>query len=396
MRGGSNTPYPRPYEISPMKLAFVFFAYFPRGGLTRDALAIARACKSRRHEVRFYAATCRGDIARSEFAIRLLPARAFTNHGKNRKFVRALPGAVAEFAPDLIVGFNKMPNLDIYYAADICLAEKYHTRAWWHSATPRARHFLAMEQAVFSPRADTEILMISAPQKRLYQTHYGTPENRITLLPPGIARDRIAGDDAAVRRDRVRAEWRLRADEKLLLCVGSGFRTKGLDRSLRALAALPEPARLLIIGEDKIAAHQKLARDLGVGARAHFLRGRDDVKDFLIAADALLHPARYENTGTVLLEAMVAGTPVIATDVCGYAEYIKAYDMGVVLPSPFSHNDFMRALKNLLGADPAPYRERGRRFAATADIYDMPLHAARLLEKMAATIAAREPPRRTL
>lgn len=44
-----------------------------------------------------------------------------------------------------------------------------------------------------------------------------------------------------------------------------------------------------------------------------------------------LHPAYSENTGTVLLEAMVAGLPVIATDVCGYAHYIVDEHMGKVL-----------------------------------------------------------------
>ena len=64
-----------------------------------------------------------------------------------------------------------------------------------------------------------------------------------------------------------------------------------------------------------------------------FLGGRSDVPRFLLGADLLIHPAYHENTGTALLEALVAGLPVLVTDVCGYAHYIAEADAGRVLPS---------------------------------------------------------------
>ena len=46
-------------------------------------------------------------------------------------------------------------------------------------------------------------------------------------------------------------------------------------------------------------------------------------------ADLLIHPAYNENTGTVLLEALVAGLPVLVSAVCGYAHYIAEADAGL-------------------------------------------------------------------
>lgn len=54
------------------------------------------------------------------------------------------------------------------------------------------------------------------------------------------------------------------------------------------------------------------------------------------AADLLLHPAVQEAAGIVLLEAIVAGLPVLTTEVCGYAHYINAAQCGVVIPEPFA------------------------------------------------------------
>ena len=63
--------------------------------------------------------------------------------------------------------------------------------------------------------------------------------------------------------------------------------------------------RLVAIGRDKPGEYQRLARRLGVAERFTILPGRDDIPRFLQGADLLLHPARYENTGAVLIEAVV-------------------------------------------------------------------------------------------
>ena len=65
-------------------------------------------------------------------------------------------------------------------------------------------------------------------------------------------------------------------------------------------------ARLIAIGDDKPVRFVKQARQLGIAERFTIWKGRDDIPQVLQGGDLLLHPAYYENTGTVLLEAVVA------------------------------------------------------------------------------------------
>ena len=218
-------------------------------------------------------------------------------------FAARLPGAAAEFSPDLIVGFNKMPGLDVYYAADAAFAVKRSARGFLYRMTPRCRQHFAFEKAVFGRESETEILMISRAQIAVHQHFYDTPDARMTLLPPGISREHIigAGEDAAARRAAFRAELGIADTDKALLALGSGFRIKGLERTLRGLAALP-PAlaartHLWVVGEDNAAPFERLARKLGVGARVRFFGGRDDAPEFLLGADVLAHPAHLETAG---------------------------------------------------------------------------------------------------
>jgi UDP-glucose:(heptosyl)LPS alpha-1,3-glucosyltransferase len=288
---------------------------------------------------------------------------------------------------DAVVGFNKMPGLDIYYCADPCFEHKSrHLRPWWYRLTPRYRHFSHYERAIFTPGEPVEILMISPVQQALFERYYGTEPSRMTMLPPGISRDRRAPANAAEVRAEFRRELGLSDDQLLLLQIGSGFRTKGLDRSLEGMASLPESlrkrTRLFVIGQDDAAGFRSQAEGLGIAEQVQFFFGRDDVPRFLQGADLLIHPAYAENTGTVLLEAVVAGLPVLVTDVCGYAHYVAEAGAGKVLASPFDREAFSRELMSMLLADRSKWRNNGLQFADTADIYDMPARAADVIDRV--------------
>jgi UDP-glucose:(heptosyl)LPS alpha-1,3-glucosyltransferase len=180
--------------------------------------------------------------------------------------------------------------------------------------------------------------MISEVQQPLFIKHYDTPLERFHLLPPGIAQDRRRPADADQIRAGFRAEFNLKDDDLLLVQIGSGFKTKGVDRSLKALAALPaelkKRTRLFVIGQDDPKLFQ-MQSATWAWATTTFLKGRSDIPRFLLGADLLIHPAYNENTGTVLLEALVAGLPVLVSAVCGYAHYIAEADAGLVLDEPF-------------------------------------------------------------
>ncbi len=118
-------------------------------------------------------------------------------------------------------------------------------------------------------------------------------------------------------------------DEPVILSVGNLIPIKGHELLLRALAAIHNQfprLSLEIIGEGPERPRlQKLAADQGIAGRVHFRgrQGRRQVADAMRRATVFALPSRYEGLGCVYLEAMSAGTPVIACRGQGIEEVIE-------------------------------------------------------------------------
>lgn len=371
-------------EIDCVKFAFCLFKYFPFGGLQRDFLRIARACILRGHSVEVFTMRWEGEQD-PNIPVHIIPVKGWQNHTRAQHYYDQISDKLKQY--DLVLGFNKMPGLDVYYAADICFQAKAREKhGWWYRMTARYKHWVEFEKAVFASLA--HILLISEAEKDKFRYFYGTDPNQFHWLPPGIARDRIAPPNATLIREELRSEFGLQAQDFLVLLVGSGFKTKGLDRILQGIASLPPALKnrtsLFVIGKDHAEPFKKLAKKLQIADRVNFLGGRNDVPRFLLAADALLHPAYHENTGTVLLEAIASGLPVLTTENCGYASYVQKANAGMVLSTPFKQQAFNEALVQILNAERAAYfKENAINFAKDADIYSLPDRAADVLETLA-------------
>ena len=369
-----------------MKLGFILFDYFPFGGLQRDCLKIARLCVQRGHSVTVLARTWQGEHP-PEIEVELFGTHGHTNTGRNRAFLRQLGDEIPRRGFDGIIGFNKMPGLDVYYSADPCyLAKVKRLKPSWYRWLPRFKHFAALEQAVFARGHSTQVLLLKESEAPVYEQFYQTERERLHVLPPGVGRRSFSESDRQAIRLRLRGENHWSANEKLVLLVGSGFRIKGLDRAINSLAALPPTigrnTRLIVIGQNKPDAFVKQARELGVGEKVHFLGGRHDVPDWMLAADALIHPAYSENTGTILVEAITNGLPVLTTDVCGFSPHITKSGAGIVLPSPFSQEVCNRALLEILTPEKVPqWRANGLAYAAKEDLYSCHERAADIIEE---------------
>jgi UDP-glucose:(heptosyl)LPS alpha-1,3-glucosyltransferase len=370
-----------------MKLAFALFKYFPYGGLQRDCLKIAEECVRRGHSVDIFTLQAEGEIP-AEMNLLLLPQRAFQNYRRYELFADEVVQQVHNGGYSALIGFNKMPCLDLYYAADPCFAAKVRTRSFFYRWSRRTRSFLKSEAAVFGADSRTHSLLISPAERTVFSEIYRTDPGRIHLLPPGIQRDRLAGNDYNQVREEKRRELGLAATDHMLLMVGSGFKTKGLDRSLRAVAALPEAlkqqVKLYVVGQDNSGPFLRLARTLGLERQCFFLGGRDDVAELLFSADLLLHPAYRENTGTVILEAMAATLPLLVSKTCGYSFYVDQAHCGRVLSEPFSQHEMNTALAEMLvSPQHSVWRENAEKYIRENDVFSMPQRAVDIIEQVA-------------
>ncbi|NBC34017.1 MAG: glycosyltransferase [Alphaproteobacteria bacterium] len=369
----------------------MIFRWFPHGGLQRDFLALARRLAGRGHAVDLLAGSWDGPPPPEGLTLRLFPPRGLSNHDRNRSIARQVLMARPGLAYDALVGFNRMPGLDVYYCGDGCYRAEAARRGPLYRLTPRFRQMAADEQAVFGRNAGTQILMLSPREQARYVALYGTEAERLHPVPPMIGRDRRRPpeEEAAARRRAFRRALGLQRDIFLVLGIGAAMRTKGVDRTVRALAALPadlrDRIRYLVIGGGETGRIARLARRLGVGGQVLVAGPRDDVPDALLAADLLAHPARRENTGQAILEAVVAGLPVLATENCGYSGHIREAGAGRVLPEPFDRVAFSKTLADMLVSPQRPaWSRNGAAYGRSYELYGGLDHAAALIEELAA------------
>lgn len=368
-----------------MKLAMCLFKYFPYGGLSRDFMRILRESQNRGHEIDVFTSEWDGPHP-VDITVHELKSLRRTNHARNAAFYRKLKVRLATAEYDAVIGFNKMPGLDIYYGADYCYVGRVSPKyPQLYRLTSRYRHMANFEEAVFGHTSETLILSLSENERNVYRQYYATADRRFHIMPPTLDRERKPGLDRDLVRKQMRAELDVEDQQRLILFIGSGFKTKGLDRAIDAIAALDDElrpqTRLLVIGEDDSGSFKRRARKLGIANQVSFMGGRDDIPELLTAGDLLLHPAYHENTGTVLLEAIASGLAVLATDVCGYASHIERADAGLVLKSPFSQHALNTNLKNILQSPRLDqWRTNGLRYGANPELYTMPENAVDRVE----------------
>lgn len=377
-----------------MRFAFCIFAYFPYGGLQRDCMQLLRECRRRGHDVDLYTGEWEGAVP-EDVSVHFVPSRALTNHGVNVNFARNLSKRLRHSRYDAVVGFNKMPGLDVYYAGDVCYASRVAHFSSVRRALPRYRRLIDFERAVFAPESSTEIILLARSQQDDYVRCYGTPAERFHIMPPDMPVDRLYKGDRHAARAAARERFQLAAEHRLILMVGSGFKAKGVDRAVRAIAALPEAlrdrSRLVIVGDDNKAPYLGLAKSLGVANRVEFAGGQADVAPYYLAADLLIHPAYHEMTGTVLLEALGHGLPVLVTDTCGFAVHVQQAEAGEVLASPFDQRVLDERLAAMLDSPMrAQWGDNGVGYMNRLPLGVRPQRAADVLEQVAAGRAKRE------
>lgn len=362
------------------------FRYFPYGGLQKDFLRVAYECASRGHRVDIYCGE-NSEIP-EEFvkgvAWHTIVPNGLMNHTRAKSFETKFIHMVRARKFDCILGFNRMKGLDFYFAGDVCLAESLHSRLVWQFRTliPRYRTFLRLERYVFSPKSRTRILLITDKQKEEYRRWYATPEERFCVLPVGF--DSRCGNVQCETEVRNRLRKELGVDDSgkgfAVALIGSDFKRKGADRAIRALASLPENLRqhtkLFLVGDSKPKAFLDLAVSEGVRDSVVFLGARNDVPELMHAMDLLVHPAREEAGGSVLIEAAVSRLPTICTDICGFASHVEQWELGRTVASPFIQEIFNAEFAKFVGFLMENHKPRSvfpedlkqyRRAAAVAD-----------------------------
>ncbi len=161
----------------------------------------------------------------------------------------------------------------------------------------------------------------------------------------------FAPDPAA--RARIRRELGVAEDRVVITAVSRLVRHKGYPELLAAMKDVP--AELWVVGERLPSDHgEDMApyfQGCGLGERLRLLGYRADVAAILAGSDIFVLPSHFEGLPMSVIEAMLCGLPVVATDIRGPREQVVPGETGLLVP-PATARPLAEALSSL-AAQPA-------------------------------------------
>lgn len=186
----------------------------------------------------------------------------------------------------------------------------------------------------------TDSIMTNADAVRELLAAQGCDPDKITVIPNGIDIERFA---AAGAKSSLRADFDIPADARLVGVIARIDAVKGLeyfvDAAGRVARSHPD-VRFVIVGhasqqpddQEYLRMLRNRSREHGLEGRLVFTGNRTDVPGVLAELDISVLPSLTEGLPNAVLEAMAAGTPVIATRVGGVPEIIEYGTTGLLVP----------------------------------------------------------------
>ncbi len=355
-----------------MHIALVIERFEPEGGVEGAAWATAHALVAEGCRVEVFARE--GRDGRGPLLHRLPISR-----GWQPRRVLAFSRAAARAAPrgsfDAVHSFSRTRHQDVVRTGGGCHAA-YMERAYGPTGaalrrlSPRHAALLHLERGAL--RDPTQWVHCNSEMVRdEIQERYDVPTARTVVIPNGVdlQRFRPRAEDPEIRALRRelggggRAAW---------LLVGHGFRRKGVDTAIRALARASDPEAVLwIAGRDAFTQAAALAAEEGVAERVQQVPPSRDPAQLYAAADALILPTRYDAFANVCLEAAASALPIVTSAANGAARWLG--DAGLCVDDPEDVDAFAAALDTLGDAElrsrlgrAARERAERRTWAATA------------------------------
>jgi glycosyltransferase involved in cell wall biosynthesis len=290
-------------------------------------LPLMRAIRARGHEV--VGACAEGpllaDVRAEGFRVIPIP---FVRRLSPLAHLRAFWSLVAILRaerPDLVHAHMPISGFLARLAARIAgvpkVAYTCHGFLFNHASSSLPRRALSFAMEWIAARVTDVFLTVSEAEardaRRLHIASSAEPvrngRNPATFRP----------DPAA--RARIRADLGVPEDQVVIIAVSRLVWHKGYPELAAAMRTIPE-AELWVVGErldsDRGADMVALLRSAGLGYRLRMLGYRSDVPALLAAADIFTLPSRFEGLPMSVIEAMLTGLPVVATNVRGPAEQV--------------------------------------------------------------------------
>jgi glycosyltransferase involved in cell wall biosynthesis len=251
----------------------------------------------------------------------------------DRSVIRTLRKIVAQRSPDVIVTHQVKSHFLMNVSR---LWQKYPWVAFNHGYTTTDRKMLLYNwlDRWSLPKADRVVAVCEAFMQKLVKM--GVPRERIHVQHNSIRPEPAV---SALDRDVLRKKLGLQEGERMILAVGRLSQEKAQIDLLRAFKKLNDThaeinARLVIVGDGPDRGPLvEAAASLGIGGGVVFTGQVKNVEAYYAAADVLVNPSHSEGSPYVLLEAMAANLPIVATAVGGVPEMVENNRTALLVPA---------------------------------------------------------------
>ncbi len=251
----------------------------------------------------------------------------------DRSVIRALRKIVAQRSPDVVVTHQVKSHFLMKVSG---LWRGVPWVAFNHGYTTTDRKMLLYNRldGWSLPKADRVVTVCDAFAQKL--VNMGVPRGRIHVQHNSIRPEPTAN---AAQACALRKQLGIKEGERMILAVGRLSKEKAQIDLLHAFKKLSDThaeinARLVIVGDgperEPLAA---AAASLGVGRRVVFMGQVKDVEVYFAAADVLANPSHSEGSPYVLLEALAANLPIVATAVGGVPEMVENNQTALLVPA---------------------------------------------------------------
>ena len=250
--------------------------------------------------------------------------------GRRVEFVWRMRRALRELQPDRVLAYSLGNHAMVSLAARLAGVGAVYVRVAGSPLRDFATRWKSTVLAqVARPFCRGEIAVSSEVARQLV-SGVGLPARRVHTIPNGCDVEQIRRRSAAVR-----ASARERRG-LLLLMISRMDDAKDQETLLRASSLLLRSGkanRVQLAGDGPNRPRlETLAREMQVAGSVEFLGNRSDVAELLGACDMLVHATHTEGFPNVLIEAMAAETPVLATDLPVTREVLDDGDCGLLVP----------------------------------------------------------------
>ncbi len=238
----------------------------------------------------------------------------------------------------------------------------------------RRRMLLQAERRLCRQPNRPIIIAISRYVAEQFKRHYSVSDERIMIVPNGVKiRTKIDTNKAYKLRSQILAQLGIKESDKpvFFLFVANNFRLKGLAVLIKAMQLATgrkttRPGFLIVVGNDKISQYLKLAKEVNSSAanrKIIFLGPVSHIQDILSISDVAVLSTFYDPCSRFILEALVAGKPVITTRFNGATDLFVNNRHGRVIDSPedvpalaeavgyFTNMDNIRKASEAIAAD---------------------------------------------